>query len=1280
MLRLVQQEISHLGCFIQRHATIILILSTIFLLANCIGLKSVVYETRIDRLWFEDSENLNNERSYTKKWQGEDETVLNNQMFVQRPAFPNTSVLTPEALIAHSDVLKRASSVSVDMYDKHWELQHLCAALSFPSFEDGMVDRILEDTMPCFIMTPLYCFWEGSRLIPQRFPIIPNITGDWTNVNPKELISEHRKAIEKYGGKFFYEKLENTIEQAGLNLGFSQKACLNPENPECPKTAENKKTMAPPNVGSKLSFGCDGMASRYMHSPVEAIVGGVKESKTNGEIMEAAALQTIIYLMSPTNLYTYWKNDEVHHSDWSPANAALVLKAWQLKFENEVARLTKGLRSPVNEEDDMFEAEITIPNLNQFSFVTFTSANLEKIIADNTSFDLCQIIVGYIIVALYVVLAMFRVDSAVKSKCSVAMIAVVFILLNTAAGLGMCAMLGLIFNMATSNILPFLSLAIGISDVFVFTKAYAEQPSWQSRPEEQVGCILRKAGINVMLTSMCKIAAFIAAGWVPIPAMRAISMQGGVLMLFHMAFMLLVMPAVISIDIKRRQAGRYDLLWPVRVKPSVGAIRKLDIFKPMRQAVAVTMPPNSHIVTTVLAPEDTEMPCSEIDANKDSLHRTLEDGWPVPQCVNKCSSLKRLAVVKYSMLFTYSGVKVFLFVWMIGWLIFSGINITNLKNGLELKDLVPASTSVHEYFHLHTSYFNFYNMHITTKGAFNYNTKQALLHDFHSKFIGVNNIIREQDGGLPRFWLATFKEWLIDIQLAFDEDWRNGHITMEGWNKSAASERGILGYKLLVQTGRPDHPVDKSQLTKIKLVDSNGNIYSRGFYNYLTAWASHDAVGYSASKANMRPEPKPWYHDPNDFALAIPKAKSIMYAEMPFNLRDLNDTNSIVQFIAEVRDICNSYSKSYNIPCYPSGIPFMFWEQYFMLRRFLLFGVATLLASIILILMLMTVNIFLTTLITAYLVICCVQIISLYSIFGISLSAISGLVALYGLAFCVQPALNISLSFINAIGNRNRRVRLALEHMMMPTLHSTVAAVLSIVVLAFSNLGFIVNHFFFALLIVLIVSCVNSLTFFPLMLSIFGPPGMIEPHEYEDRIATPTPSPPRKRRKAPRRPRRPIVLNHQQQRCAFHCREPSLTTISEESNSWQPSTPEIVVQPKVVLETTTHHYHHNHPPPTAGTSGCPANCPAAQQQCSSPPAPDGSATAAGNSVPPLTSYPHTIAMATTKVKAKTQLEVEVHTPVMMSAGPFWPSASTSSSTSSTFSSSDQSGDSGAKQS
>ncbi len=46
-----------------------------------------------------------------------------------------------------------------------------------------------------------------------------------------------------------------------------------------------------------------------------------------------------------------------------------------------------------------------------------------------------------------------------------------------------------------------------------------------------------------------------------------------------------------------------------------------------------------------------------------------------------------------------------------------------------------------------------------------------------------------------------------------------------------------------------------------RLVDDDGVINRKAFYNYVTAWTSNDAMAYSASQAAFHPVPMVWYFD-----------------------------------------------------------------------------------------------------------------------------------------------------------------------------------------------------------------------------------------------------------------------------------------------------------------------------------------------------------------------------------------------------------------------------------
>ena len=52
---------------------------------------------------------------------------------------------------------------------------------------------------------------------------------------------------------------------------------------------------------------------------------------------------------------------------------------------------------------------------------------------------------------------------------------------------------------------------------------------------------------------------------------------------------------------------------------------------------------------------------------------------------------------------------------------------------------------------------------------------------------------------------------IAGIQESFDQDVKAGHISRSGWNNSA-SAMGRLGYKLILQTGEVDSPVDMGRV------------------------------------------------------------------------------------------------------------------------------------------------------------------------------------------------------------------------------------------------------------------------------------------------------------------------------------------------------------------------------------------------------------------------------------------------------------------------------------
>jgi len=88
----------------------------------------------------------------------------------------------------------------------------------------------------------------------------------------------------------------------------------------------------------------------------------------------------------------------------------------------------------------------------------------------------------------------------------------------------------------------------------------------------------------------------------------------------------------------------------------------------------------------------------------------------------------------------------------------------------------------------------------------------------------------------------------LAIQEAFDQDVKNGCISRDGWNVNATVE-GRLGYKLIVQTGEPDNPIDKRRVSKSTTANSRRNswaqVYMVNCSEHVIVWSLWSATKYS---------------------------------------------------------------------------------------------------------------------------------------------------------------------------------------------------------------------------------------------------------------------------------------------------------------------------------------------------------------------------------------------------------------------------------------------------
>lgn len=439
----------------------------------------------------------------------------------------------------------------------------------------------------------------------------------------------------------------------------------------------------------------------------------------------------------------------------------------------------------------------------------FSSSTLDDILGKYSNLSTLGLCIDIGATLVYAVITLMRWKDPIRGQSAVGIAGVLLIGMATAAGLGLCALLGRAFNAATTQVVPFLALGLGVDHIFVLTAAYAE-----SDPNDHTKNILKKAGPTILLSSSTTIASFFAAALIPVPALKVFCLQSAIVMCFNLAASLLVFPAIISLDLRRRLSGRSDFF-------------------------CCCLPPWKR------------QQFNNVQSNCGSASGSPEQGGLITFASkgSQYFSLSEFAYKYYAPFITQGSVKFFGMLVFFSAMILSLINAVKLEDGLDLFDLVPKNTNEHKFLNVQSNMFGFYNMFAVTQGDFEYPTNQKLLHEYHEAFVRVPHVIKNDNGGLPEFWLSMFRDWLVSLQAAFDRDFKLGTITQEHWYRNASTD-GILAYKLLVQTGHVDNPVDKTLVMTSRLVDTNGIVNPKAFYNYLSAWASNDVFSYSASQVS----------------------------------------------------------------------------------------------------------------------------------------------------------------------------------------------------------------------------------------------------------------------------------------------------------------------------------------------------------------------------------------------------------------------------------------------
>lgn len=240
-------------------------------------------------------------------------------------------------------------------------------------------------------------------------------------------------------------------------------------------------------------------------------------------------------------IITILVNNHLNESQLGPAIA------WERKFISTL----KNISSP----------DLTI---------AFLSENSIKDELDRESrSDVYTVLASYLIMFLYVSVALGQFHSwnsvFVSSKITLGLGGVVIVLASVAASVGLFSYVGVPATLIIIEVIPFLVLAVGVDNIFILVQGYQREPASEDETvEERVARVVGKLGPSLLLASITEATCFFLGGLTSMPAVRTFALYAGLALLIDFLLQITGFVALLTLDAKRQEGGRYDVCCWVR--------------------------------------------------------------------------------------------------------------------------------------------------------------------------------------------------------------------------------------------------------------------------------------------------------------------------------------------------------------------------------------------------------------------------------------------------------------------------------------------------------------------------------------------------------------------------------------------------------------------------------------------------------------------------------------------------------------------------------------------
>lgn len=221
-----------------------------------------------------------------------------------------------------------------------------------------------------------------------------------------------------------------------------------------------------------------------------------------------------------------------------------------------------------------------------FTFAYMAERSLEDEINRTTAEDIPIFMISYAVIFVYIAVALGEYSSCkrllVDSKFLVGLGGILVVGCSVLASMGFYSWIGIPSSLVILQVVPFLVLAVGADNIFIFVLEYqrdVRRPD--EKREEQIGRVLGNVAPSMLLCSLSESVCFFLGALSTMPAVKSFALYAALAVLMDFVLQMTSFVALLSLDARRQDRNRCELFCCVTVskerpkKPNEGYLLPL---------------------------------------------------------------------------------------------------------------------------------------------------------------------------------------------------------------------------------------------------------------------------------------------------------------------------------------------------------------------------------------------------------------------------------------------------------------------------------------------------------------------------------------------------------------------------------------------------------------------------------------------------------------------------------------------------------------------------------